>query len=80
MFKGYRRGARQAPFFTLQFMRKSGTMQVGGFTVEMVDNADVVLAFHNGESGGTLQCAKYAKNKGKEVRIIRVKSKGAGNK
>lgn len=31
----------------------------------MVDNADVVLAFHNGESVGILQCAKYAKNKGK---------------
>ena len=46
----------------------------------MVDNADVVLAFHNGNSGGTIQCIKYAKKKRKEVRVIRIKAKGAGNK
>lgn len=46
----------------------------------MVDNADVVLAFHNGNSCGTIQCIKYAKKKRKEVRVIRIKAKGAGNK
>ena len=37
----------------------------------MVDNCSILIAVHNGSSGGTANCLKYAAKIGREVHLIR---------